>query len=117
MQQVAETLSNHIKQYDEIDVESILPADPYNKLLPEVQRIELVLKSHRFYRNVKDYAATYHRIPPHQDEDSLFWPIQDNYTPMGIFERSDYDVNLTFADYGKEAPKENADKDQTPEEN
>uniref|UniRef100_A0A1I8Q4E6 Uncharacterized protein n=1 Tax=Stomoxys calcitrans TaxID=35570 RepID=A0A1I8Q4E6_STOCA len=99
--QVAETFAHHIKQCDEIDVESTLPADPYNKLLPEVQRIELVLKSDRFYRNVKDFAKTYRLIPAHQDEESLFWPIQNNYTPMGIFERSPYDANLTYNDYGK----------------
>ncbi|XP_075160368.1 uncharacterized protein LOC142233357 [Haematobia irritans] len=101
LQQVAQTFAKHIQQCEEIDVESTLPADPYNKILPEVQRMELVLKSTKFYRTVKDYAKTYRLIPVHMDEEALFWPIQNNYTPLGIFERSAYDVNLTFSDYAK----------------
>ncbi|XP_061398972.1 uncharacterized protein LOC133334656 [Musca vetustissima] len=98
IRQVAETFAAHIKQNDDMEMETTLPADPYNKLLPEVQRIELVLKSQKFYRNVKEYAKTYRLIPLHQDEESLFWPIPQNYMPLQIFERSDFDVNLTFND-------------------
>lgn len=102
IKKLAVTFGEHIKNSDENEMENnTLPADPYNKLLPEIQRIELVLKAHKFYRSVKEFALTYSMVPTHQDEDALFWPIQDNYTPMGIFERSEFDVNLTFADYGK----------------
>ncbi|XP_073840829.1 uncharacterized protein [Musca autumnalis] len=94
--QVAETFARHIKQNDDVEMETTLPADPYNRLLPEVQRIELILKANKFYRNVKEYAKTYRLIPQHQDEEALFWPIQDSYMPLQIFERSPYDVNLTF---------------------
>lgn len=114
IRQVAETFAKHIKQNDDIEMETTLPADPYNKLLPEAQRIELVLKSKRFYRNVKDFAKTYRLVPLHQDEESLFWPIQDNYMPLNIFERSPFDVNLTFND--KEAGKDQHRKSKEEEE-
>lgn len=79
-----------------------MPQDPYNKLLPEIQRIDLVLNSNKFYYKVKDFALTYRVIANHQDEEALFWPIQNNYTPLDIFERSQFDVNLTFGNYGKD---------------
>lgn len=85
-----------------------LAGDPFNKLLPEIQRIDLVLNSNKFYQTVKDFAQTYRVIPTHQDEDAIFWPIQNNYTPLNIFQRSSFDVNLTFGHYGK-------DEEQKPE--
>lgn len=73
----------------------------FNKLLPEVQRIELVLNCNRFYCNVQRRASMYNRIPNELDEKLHTWPIPYNYTPIGVFWHSPYDVNLTFSDYGK----------------
>ncbi|XP_036216838.2 uncharacterized protein [Bactrocera oleae] len=73
----------------------------FNKLLPEVQRIELVLNCNRFYCNVQRRALMYNRIPNELDDKLHSWPIQYNYTPIGVFWHSPYDVNLTFSDYGK----------------
>lgn len=83
-----------------------MPADPYYKLLPEIQRIELVLSADKFYHSVQSFALTYKEVPVHQDEFALYWPIEDNYMPLHVFERSEFDVNLTFGDYGKDEMKE-----------
>lgn len=62
----------------------------------------MVLNCKKYYYNIKDFALTYRVIATHQDEEALFWPIQNNYTPLDIFERTPFDVNLTFGNYGKE---------------
>lgn len=80
----------------------ILPADPYNKVVPEVQRIDLVLNSHDFYMDVEQFADTYNYVPNIEDDDMVCWPMANNYTPYGIYGRSIYDVNLIFSDYDKE---------------
>ncbi|XP_065362425.1 uncharacterized protein LOC135955927 [Calliphora vicina] len=111
---IVETLSNQLRKAAQDSIETpketpadlfLLPPDPYNKLLPELQRIDLVLSANKFYHTVKDFALTYRVIPTHQDEEALFWPIQNNYTPLEIFERSAFDVNLTFGHYGKDEQK------------
>ncbi|KAM7356640.1 uncharacterized protein ACRADG_002295 [Cochliomyia hominivorax] len=84
----------------------LLPNDPYNKYLPEIQRIDIIMNANKFYYNIKDFSLTYQIIPTYQDEDALLWPIQHNYTPLDIFERSTFDVNLTFGNYGKDEPQE-----------
>ena len=84
----------------------LLPADPYYKLLPEIQRIELVLSADKFYHSVQSFALTYKELPISQDETALYWPIQNNFMPLTVFERSEFDVNLTFGDYGKDEKKE-----------
>ncbi|XP_023301131.2 uncharacterized protein LOC111683306 [Lucilia cuprina] len=108
---IVETLSKQLRKTAPDAIETpketpddlfMLPPDPFNKLLPEIQRIDLVLDANKFYHTVKDFALTYRVIPTHQDEEALFWPIQNNYTPLEIFERSAFDVNLTFGNYGKD---------------
>ncbi|XP_037807152.1 uncharacterized protein LOC119600742 [Lucilia sericata] len=108
---IVETLSKQLRKTAPDAIETpketpvdlfMLPPDPFNKLLPEIQRIDLVLDANKFYHTVKDFALTYRIIPTHQDEEALFWPIQNNYTPLDIFERSAFDVNLTFGNYGKD---------------
>ncbi|KAH8418225.1 hypothetical protein KR222_001481, partial [Zaprionus bogoriensis] len=79
-----------------------LPPDIYRKLLPEIQRIELVLASTRFYYTLKEFQDLYGKVPFGRDDDSLYWPIQNNYTPPNIFRRTPYDINLTFAEYAAE---------------
>ncbi|KAH8316952.1 hypothetical protein KR074_008896 [Drosophila pseudoananassae] len=76
-----------------------LPVDVYRKHLPEIQRIELVLASTRFYYDLAEFNGLYGRMPFGPDEEGLYWPIQNNYTPGNIFWRSPYDINLTFSDY------------------
>ncbi|KAH8345704.1 hypothetical protein KR067_001601 [Drosophila pandora] len=76
-----------------------LPVDVYRKHMPEIQRIELVLASTRFYYDLAEFNGLYGRMPFGPDEEGLFWPIQNNYTPANVFWRSPYDINLTFADY------------------
>ncbi|SPP87639.1 uncharacterized protein LOC117589157 [Drosophila guanche] len=76
-----------------------LPVDVYRKYLPEIQRIELVLASTRFYFTLAEFSDLYGGAPQTPDEDGLFWPIQNNYTPPNIFRRTPFDINLTFADY------------------
>ncbi|XP_017058860.1 uncharacterized protein LOC108099743 [Drosophila ficusphila] len=82
-----------------------LQVEVYRKHLPEIQRIELVLASTRFYYSLDEFAGLYGRVPFSPDEDGLFWPIQNNYTPPHIFRRTPYDINLTFADYAAVANK------------
>ncbi|XP_017064611.1 uncharacterized protein LOC108103594 [Drosophila eugracilis] len=82
-----------------------LQADVYRKHLPEIQRIELVLASTRFYYELNEFADVYGRVPFGPDEEGLFWPIQNNYTPPHIFRRTPYDINLTFADYALQVNK------------
>ncbi|XP_017482728.1 PREDICTED: uncharacterized protein LOC108371644 [Rhagoletis zephyria] len=84
-----------------LEAEEPLPANIFNRLLPEVQRIELVLACNRFYCSVQRRALMYNRIPVVLDTDLLPWPIPYNYTPVGVFRHSPFDVNLTFSDYGK----------------
>ncbi|KAI8039448.1 uncharacterized protein LOC128259017 [Drosophila gunungcola] len=76
-----------------------LQIEVYRKHLPEIQRIELVLASTRFYYGLDEFARLYGKVPFAPDEDGLFWPIQNNYTPPHIFRRTPYDINLTFAEY------------------
>ncbi|KAH8379956.1 hypothetical protein KR009_008221 [Drosophila setifemur] len=83
-----------------------LPVDIYRKHLPEIQRIELVLASTRFYFELFEFNALYGHTPFAPDEEGLFWPIQNNYTPPNIFRRTPYDINLTFADYATVSAKE-----------
>eukprot|EP00099_Drosophila_melanogaster_P020693 NP_647699.1 uncharacterized protein Dmel_CG15878 [Drosophila melanogaster] len=82
-----------------------LPVEVFRKHLPEIQRIELVLASTRFYYELGEFAWLYGRVPFSPDEDGLFWPIQSNYTPPNIFRRTPYDINLTFGEYAAEASK------------
>ncbi|XP_017016146.2 uncharacterized protein [Drosophila takahashii] len=82
-----------------------LPVDIYRKHLPEIQRIELVLASTRFYYDLDEFSKIYGRVPFSPDEDGLFWPIQNNYTPPNIFRRTPYDINLTFGEYAAVAGK------------
>ncbi|XP_039488871.1 uncharacterized protein LOC120450115 [Drosophila santomea] len=82
-----------------------LPVEVFRKHLPEIQRIELVMASTRFYYELDEFAGLYGRVPFSLDEDGLFWPIQSNYTPPNIFRRTPYDINLTFAEYAAEAGK------------
>ncbi|XP_016964977.1 uncharacterized protein LOC108034559 [Drosophila biarmipes] len=82
-----------------------LPVDLYRKHLPEIQRIELVLASTRFYYELDEFVKIYGQVPFAPDEDGLFWPIQNNYTPPHIFRRTPYDINLTFGDYAAVATK------------
>ncbi|XP_053953402.1 uncharacterized protein LOC128860144 [Anastrepha ludens] len=89
-----------------IDTEELLPAAIFNKLLPEVQRIELVLSCNRFYCNVQRRALMYKSIPAELEANLLTWPIPYNYTPLGVFRHSPYDVNLTFTDHGKKEENE-----------
>ncbi|EDV50275.1 uncharacterized protein LOC6546480 [Drosophila erecta] len=82
-----------------------LPVEVFRKHLPEIQRIELVLASTRFYYELREFTGLYGRVPFAPDEDGLFWPIQSNYTPPNIFRRTPYDINLTFGEYAAEAGK------------
>ncbi|XP_016933547.2 uncharacterized protein [Drosophila suzukii] len=82
-----------------------LPMEVFRKHLPEIQRIELVLASTRFYYELDEFAKIYGQVPFAPDEDGLFWPIQNNYTPPNIFRRTPYDINLTFGDYAAVATK------------
>ncbi|KAH8373994.1 hypothetical protein KR200_009579, partial [Drosophila serrata] len=82
-----------------------VPIDLYRKHLPEIQRIELVLASTRFYYELDDFAKLYGQVPFARDEEGHFWPIQNNYTPPHIFRRTPYDINLTFADYASAATR------------
>ncbi|KAL9904184.1 uncharacterized protein ACN2A1_004655 [Glossina fuscipes fuscipes] len=93
------------KSKNEVEYFASLPPDPFNKLLPEVQRINLVLSCDKFYLDLKRFANDYFHFEVRRDEDSYFWPIENSYTPLDIFIRSSYDVNLTFSDYGKEEIK------------
>ncbi|XP_017840941.1 uncharacterized protein LOC108598722 [Drosophila busckii] len=79
-----------------------LPAEVFRKLLPEIQRIELVLASTRFYYTLKEFVDLYGKMPFAADDDGLYWPVPNNYTPANIFRRTPYDINLTFADYAAE---------------
>lgn len=80
-----------------------LSVDIFRKHLPEIQRIELVLASTRFYYELDGFAKLYGQVPFARDEEGLFWPIPNNYTPPNIFRRTPYDINLTFADYASAA--------------
>ncbi|XP_064552514.1 uncharacterized protein LOC135438215 [Drosophila montana] len=85
-----------------VTISETLPAEIFRKLLPEIQRIELVLSSTRFYYTLEEFCALYGKVPFARDEDGLFWPIQNNYAPPNIFRRTPFDINLTFADYAAE---------------
>ncbi|XP_060657358.1 LOW QUALITY PROTEIN: uncharacterized protein LOC132792129 [Drosophila nasuta] len=76
-----------------------LAPDVFRKLLPEIQRIELVLASTRFYYTLQEFTDLYGKVPFGRDDDSFYWPIQNNYAPPNIFVRTPFDINLTFADY------------------
>ncbi|XP_068142335.1 uncharacterized protein [Drosophila tropicalis] len=80
----------------------VLPVDTYRKLLPEIQRMDLVLASTRFYYTLTEFTNIYGDSPSAPDDDSLFWPIQNQYTPPNIFMRTPFDINLTFSDYAAE---------------
>ncbi|XP_022212449.2 uncharacterized protein LOC111067587 [Drosophila obscura] len=86
-----------------------LAVDVYRKFLPEIQRIELVLASTRFYFTLAEFSDLYGSAPQTPDEDGLFWPIQNNYTPPNIFRRTPFDINLTFADYVADKMKTDSD--------
>ncbi|EDW78747.1 uncharacterized protein Dwil_GK12597 [Drosophila willistoni] len=83
-------------------VTDVLPVDTYRRLLPEIQRIDLVLASTRFYYTLTEFTNIYGHSPSAPDDDSLFWPIQNQYTPPNIFMRTPFDINLTFSDYAAE---------------
>ncbi|EDW18311.2 uncharacterized protein Dmoj_GI12157, partial [Drosophila mojavensis] len=74
-----------------------LPTDIFRKWLPEIQRIELVLASTRFYYTLEEFCGLYGQVPYRPDDDGAFWPIQNNYTPANIYRRTQFDINLTFA--------------------
>ncbi|KAM8710533.1 hypothetical protein ACLKA7_017192 [Drosophila subpalustris] len=76
-----------------------LAPDIFRRLLPEIQRIELVLASTRFYYTLAEFVDLYGKVPFGRDDDGFYWPIQNNYTPANIFRRTPFDINLTFADY------------------
>ncbi|XP_030372981.1 uncharacterized protein LOC115622970 isoform X2 [Scaptodrosophila lebanonensis] len=76
-----------------------LPVEIYRKLLPEIQRIELVLASTRFYNTLRQFSDLYGQVPFTTDDDGNYWPIQNNYTPPYIFRRTPFDINLTFNEY------------------
>ncbi|KAH8234631.1 hypothetical protein KR032_000986, partial [Drosophila birchii] len=82
-----------------------MPIDLYRKYLPEIQRIELVLASTRFYYELDGFTKLYGQVPFARDEEGHFWPIPNNYTPPNIFRRTPYDINLTFADYASAATR------------
>uniref|UniRef100_A0A1A9UJD3 Uncharacterized protein n=1 Tax=Glossina austeni TaxID=7395 RepID=A0A1A9UJD3_GLOAU len=102
VQKVLEAVIGRGREKKEIVYFAPLPADPFNKLLPEVQRINLVLNCNKFYLGLKRFANNYFNLDVCRDDDSYFWPIGNSYSPLDIFIRSPYDVNLTFSDYGKE---------------
>uniref|UniRef100_A0A1A9Z2R5 Uncharacterized protein n=1 Tax=Glossina pallidipes TaxID=7398 RepID=A0A1A9Z2R5_GLOPL len=102
VQKVLEAVIGRGREKKEIEYFDPLPPDPFNKLLPEVQRINLVLSCNKFYLDLKRFANDYFHFEVRRDEDSYFWPIENSYTPLDIFIRSPYDVNLTFSDYGKD---------------
>ncbi|XP_002007836.2 uncharacterized protein LOC6582127 [Drosophila mojavensis] len=77
----------------------MLPTDIFRKWLPEIQRIELVLASTRFYYTLEEFCGLYGQVPYRPDDDGSFWPIQNNYTPANIYRRTQFDINLTFAEY------------------
>lgn len=96
-----------------------LPPDIYRKLLPEIQRIELVLASTRFYYTLQEFFDLYGTVPFGRDDDSFWWPIQNNYTPPNIFQRTPFDINLTFAEYAAEMARrmqEEADRHKAQQE-
>ncbi|XP_037940657.1 uncharacterized protein LOC119673450 [Teleopsis dalmanni] len=76
-----------------------LPPLEFNKLLPEAQRIDIVLNCERFYRSLRQALNLLNVTVVMPDEEALIWPIPYNFLPLGIFERSPYDVNLTFPNY------------------
>ncbi|XP_017022795.1 uncharacterized protein [Drosophila kikkawai] len=82
-----------------------MPMDIYRKHLPEIQRIDLVLASTRFYYELDGFSKLFGQVPFARDEEGHFWPIPNNYTPPNIFRRTPYDINLTFADYALAASK------------
>lgn len=98
---------------------TILSPDTYRKLLPEIQRIELVLASTRFYYTLQEFFELYGTVPYARDDDSFWWPIQNNYAPPNIFRRSPFDINLTFAEYAAEMARlmqEEADRHKAEQE-
>lgn len=98
---------------------TILPPDIYRKLLPEIQRIELVLASTRFYYTLREFFDLYGTVPFGRDDDSFWWPIQNNYAPPNIFQRTPFDINLTFAEYAAEMARrmqEEADRHKAQQE-
>lgn len=108
------------KRPSAVSVESaILSPDIYRKLLPEIQRIELVLASTRFYYTLQEFFQLYGTVPYARDDDSFWWPIQNNYAPPNIFRRSPFDINLTFAEYAAEMARlmqEEADRHKAEQE-
>uniref|UniRef100_A0A1A9WTG4 Uncharacterized protein n=1 Tax=Glossina brevipalpis TaxID=37001 RepID=A0A1A9WTG4_9MUSC len=105
VQKVLEAVIGRGREKKEIEYFAPLPADPFNKLLPEIQRINLVLSCDKFYLTLKRFAKDYFYFDVRRDDDSYFWPIENSYTPLDIFTRSPFDINLTFSDYGKEEKK------------
>lgn len=108
------------KQPSSVSVQSnFLAPDIYRKLLPEIQRIELVLASTRFYYTLQEFFELYGTVPYARDDDSFWWPIQNNYAPPNIFRRSPFDINLTFAEYAAEMARlmqEEADRHKAEQE-
>ncbi|KAH8365612.1 hypothetical protein KR093_002734, partial [Drosophila rubida] len=86
----------------ELMASTALAPEVFRKLLPEIQRIELVLASTRFYYTLQEFVDLYGKVPFGRDDDGFYWPIQNNYTPPNIFVRTPFDINLTFADYSAE---------------
>ncbi|TDG47181.1 hypothetical protein AWZ03_006446 [Drosophila navojoa] len=85
-----------------VAISETLPTDIFRKWLPEIQRIELVLASTRFYYTLEEFCGLYGQVPYRPDDDGAFWPIQNNLTPANIYRRSPFDINLTFAEYAAE---------------
>lgn len=81
---------------------SFLSPDIFRRLLPEIQRIELVLASTRFYYTLSEFVDLYGKVPLGRDDDGFYWPIQNNYAPANVFRRTPFDINLTFSDYAAE---------------
>jgi len=36
------------------------------------------------------------KLPIHREEEELYWPLMNNYTPAGVYQKSKYDYNLTY---------------------
>ncbi|KAH8278228.1 hypothetical protein KR044_002921, partial [Drosophila immigrans] len=94
-------VSDHVRSSGSLTGTALAP-DVFRKLLPEIQRIELVLASTRFYYTLEEFAALYGKVPFGRDDDSFYWPIQNSYAPPNIFVRTPVDINLTFSDYAAE---------------
>lgn len=54
------------------------------------------MSADRFFLDVNEVSLMFLTIPLPQDDDYNFWPIDNNYTPSGLYKRFPMDINLTF---------------------